>query len=517
MSLQSKPAWLCALGGALALTLVVLFDLGGRPPVATARPAAAAASNGNPSRNLVNLVDKDVRLDFVLRPKDKQKNVKWTATMGSKSYAGPVIAGGRVYVGTNNKNPRDPNVKGDKGVLMCFREKDGQFLWQITHDKLPSDANDWPGEGIASTPWVDGDRVYYVNNRAELVCADAAGDEKAGKGKVLWLYDMVKELGVFPCQLANSSPLVVGELVYALTGNGVDAGTGKLPSPKAPSLAAVNKKTGKLAWSSGQPGPNVIRGQWSSPAAATVGGVTQVVYGGGDGWMYGLEAKSGKLLWKFDCNPKGVKPYKPGGSGERSFIVATPVLHDNRCYVAVGQEPDDGNGVGHLWCIDLAKALARGKLNKDHDVSPVKDNFNPQAAVNKDSALAWHHGGAILPRPQDGREYVFGRTLSTVAVHDGLVYASEIGGFLQCLDAKTGQKQWEHDFTDSTWCSPYYVDGKVFIGVETGDLYVFKAGRKKAELAKIEVGQAIKVPVVVCHGVLYINAGPTLFAVRATK
>src|SRR5439155_3847619 len=121
-----------------------------------------------------------------------------SAALGGHAYGGPVIAGGRIFVGTNNEEPRDRKVRGDKGVLMCFREKDGKFLWQIVHDKLPTgDLNDYARQGIISTPAVEGERVYYVSNRAELVCADVAGDEKTGKGKIKWKYDMIKELNVF--------------------------------------------------------------------------------------------------------------------------------------------------------------------------------------------------------------------------------------------------------------------------------------------------------------------------------
>ena len=81
----------------------------------------------------------------------------WKADLGSRSYGGPVVSGGKVYVGTNNENPRnkrdtkpDPCMPGkmipiDRGVLMCFDEKTGKFLWQAVHPKLPSgQVNDWP-------------------------------------------------------------------------------------------------------------------------------------------------------------------------------------------------------------------------------------------------------------------------------------------------------------------------------------------------------------------------------------
>ena len=102
---------------------------------------------------------------------------------------------------------------------MCFDEKTGKFLWQAVHDKLPSGSvNDWPHEGICSTPAVEGDRVYYVSNRCAVVCADVNGFADGNQGiqtekykdatdaDVIWEYDMMKELNVFPHNMAACSP-----------------------------------------------------------------------------------------------------------------------------------------------------------------------------------------------------------------------------------------------------------------------------------------------------------------------
>ena len=90
------------------------------------------------------------------------KNVKWVAELGSQSYGNPVVAGGVVLIGTNNEAVRDAKQPGDRGVLMAFRETTGEFMWQAAFEKLSSGrANDWPFQGIASSPLViDGDRVY---------------------------------------------------------------------------------------------------------------------------------------------------------------------------------------------------------------------------------------------------------------------------------------------------------------------------------------------------------------------
>lgn len=456
---------------------------------------------GTMERNLVNLKDKGVPDDFSVK-KGKEKHLKWTAKMGNHTYGGPVIAGGRIFVGTNNANPRDPAKKDDLGVIMAFDEATGNFLWQITHEKLPDgETNDSPKQGIASTPAVEGNFLYYVSNRCELVCAGVE------KGDIVWKLDMMKDLKVFPGQLANASPLIVGDLVYALTGHGVDIGNGKCPN-EAPALVAVNKKTGKVVWSYTVPAASIMRGQWSSPTAAMVGGRLQVLLAGGDGYLYGLSGEKGEVLWKFDCNAKKATPYKPGGSGQKCFIVGVPVVADGKALIAVGQEPDDGQGEGHLWCIDITKT----PTNKDKDLSPVDDDFDPKSPKNKDSGLVWHYGG----KSEKGaaRDYNYGRTITTVAVHDGLVYTSELAGFLHAIDFKTGKKAWEYDLQDSTWCSPYVVDGKVFVGTDGGDIYVLPAGRKEPMAKKIEIGQQIKVPPVVANGVLYVNSGTYLYAIK---
>jgi outer membrane protein assembly factor BamB len=459
---------------------------------------------GTVHRNMVNLTAKNAPDDWSVE-EGKEKNVKWAAQLGSTAYGGPTVAGGRVYVGTNNDKPRDPKIEDDKGVLMCFAEADGKFLWQIVHDKLPNPSeNDFPQVGIASTPAVEGDRVYYVDNRDEMVCADT-------QGKVVWRFDMIKQLGVYPCQASSCSPLVAGDLVFAVTGNGRDQQEQKMPAPQAPSFVAVDKKTGKLAWQADGPGERVVEGQWSNPTYAEVNGAGQILFPGGDGVLYGFEAKTGKLLWKFDCSPKlaGDKPDSP--NAKPNSLVATPVVADGKVYIGVGRNPEDGAGLGHLWCIDLARATEKGAANKDHDVSPAGNDFDPKSAANKASALVWHYGGPTGNKT--GRKYVFGRTISACAVHDGLVYATELDGYLHCLDAQTGQKYWEHDLKAAVWASPYYVDGKVYIGTDGGDMFIFTAGKEKKEPRTIDMGHPLKSGVVVANGVLYVQTDTVLFAI----
>jgi outer membrane protein assembly factor BamB len=470
---------------------------------------------GTLQRNLVNTRERGLPEKF--DPANKA-DLKWVVDLGSKAYGGPIIAGGKVFVGTNNQHPRDPAIQGDKGVVMCFDEKTGKFLWQAVHDKLAiGRVQDWPEEGICSSPFVEGDRLYYVSNRCELCCADVNGDGK-GKAKFHWKLDMIGKLDVFPHNLAVCSPLVVGDTIFLVTANGVDKDHINIPRPKAPSFLAVNKKNGEVIWQNNFPsarlveaqkagqavsieklkdsGQLLMHGQWSNPVYAEPKGKPMIIFPGGDGWIYAFEPKNGELIWKFDCNPKD-SFYVLGPRATRNDFVSTPVVIEDRLYIAVGQDPEHRYGVGHLWCIDITKT----PKDKDKDVSPRDTKFDPKDPKNKDSALVWHYGGLVQG---EDRPYRFARSMSTCAVHDGLCYAADLTGYVYCFDAKTGQKYWEHETQSELWCSPSWMDGKVYIGNDDGTLFVFKHGKEKKLLAEITMGGMVRVTPVAANGTLFV-------------
>ncbi|MBZ5496287.1 MAG: PQQ-binding-like beta-propeller repeat protein [Acidobacteriia bacterium] len=415
------------------------------------------------------------------------KNIKWKADLGSTSYGNPVVADGKVFVGTNNENPKNPEIKGDKGVLMCFRESDGRFLWQAISDKLESGKeNDWPEQGVCSAPAVEGKRLYYVTNRGELVCLDTEGfldgkndgpyQDEVHKGPtdadVIWKLDMMKELGVFQHNMANSSPLVWESLVFVETSNGRDDSHEKIPSPQAPSFIAVDKNTGKVIWQDNSPGDRILHGQWSSPALGEVDGLMQAFFPGGDGWLYGFNARTGEKLWKFDLNPKDAVWPKTRNDG-----IATPVFYEGKVFLAVGQDPESGEGVGHMYCIDPTR---RGDITE--------------------SGRIWHYDKIR-------------RSISTAAIADGLVYISDFSGFLHCLDLRSGNPYWTFDALAAVWGSPLAADGKVYLGDEDGDVVVLQAGKVMKKIAEINMGSSVYSTPVPANGVLYIMTRSTLYAI----
>jgi len=456
----------------------------------------APTFGGSPSRNMVNTTAKNIPIDFSVE-EGKHKGIKWVAELGSKAYGGPVIAAGKLYVGTNNSTPRDPKEKGNLAVVQCFDAATGKFLWQITHpmpeDEVFKDVTG-PRMGLLSTPAVDGDMLYYVTPDSKVVGATT-------KGKVAWTFDMMKELKVIPFHCSNSSPLVVDDLVFVLTGNGVNE-EGHIASPKAPSFLALNKKTGKVAWQSNLPGDKIIEGQWSNPALAVIKGQKQIIFPGGDGVIYALKPEDGSVIWKFNCYPDGIK--KELSEPLPPYFVSTPVVHDNKVFIGMGTYPEHAQAPRDSWflCIDATK---KGDI--------TAKSFDHKAAANKGSGLVWAFGGAINPRPKKGRPVLFGPTLSTAAVHDGLVFITEEAGYFHCLDAKTGERHWMHDFKTAIWGSPYVVDGKVLVGVEDGVLHILKADKKLEVLAEINMEETIHSTPVVANGILYVMPRGKLYAI----
>jgi len=455
--------------------------------VVVAASAAVSADwpmwGGTPSRNMVSdMTGAPTTWDL-----KTGKNVKWVVELGSQSYGNPTVAGGVVLVGTNNEAMRDPKQGGDRGVLMAFREETGEFLWQATFEKLASGrANDWPFQGIASSPLIIRNAAYFTTNRGTIVAVDLEGfhdnendgatkDEKlTGKHDpdIIWSFDMMEEVGAFPHNLANCSPVSDGGLLFCSTGNGQDESHVNVPSPKAPSIIALEIESGKLRWEDNSVGEKVLHGQWSTPAVGDIGGVRQVVHAQGDGWVRGFEAKTGKKLWEFDTNPKDAVWPKT-----RNEVISTPVIVDNVVYIANGQDPEHGEGVGHAYAIDATK---RGDITE--------------------TGRIWHFDKIR-------------RSISTAAVKDGLVYMADFSGFLHCLDAKTGVPYWTHDMFAAMWGSPIIIGDKVYLGDEDGDITILQHGKALKVVNEVNMGSSVYATAVPANGSLYIMNRNQLWAI----
>lgn len=478
-------------------------------------------------------------------------NILWASPLGSQTYGNPVVANGKVFVGTNNGYgylKRYPKTV-DLGALLCFNEADGKFLWQASSPKLPTGrVHDWPLQGICSAVYAEDTRIWYVTSRGEVQCLDVEGfhdDQNNGpfvseanqnkdEADIIWRLDMMTELGVSQHNMCNCSLTCVNGVLFIHTSNGVDESHINIPAPKAPSFIAIDRETGKILWTDGTPGPNILHGQWSSPTYFEAGGQAQIVFGGGDGWIYSFAPEGdgsgkGKLLWKFDANPKE-SLYLLGGRATRNHLIATPVFYDGLVYVGVGEDPEHGEGQGHLWCIDPTKQGdvsptlafdAEGKPLEPKRLQAVDPKKGETEKPNPNSAVVWHYD-AVDANGNSKMEFeeTMHRTCGTVAIKDDLVFVADFSGLFHCVDAKKTDDKgrpvvyWVHDMFAASWGSPLIADGKVYIGDEDGDISVFGLSKEKNLIAEVSMLNAIYSTPIAANNRLYISNKSTLFAIE---
>lgn len=471
------------------------------------------------SRNMVSS-EKDLPESF--DPKTGA-NIKWVVNIGTETHSTPIIADGRVYIGTNNQDPRDTNHVADSGVLMCFEEKTGRFLWQLVVPKREEDIyNDWPKTGMPSPVTVEGDRVYTVSNRGEVMCLDAKGmadgndgpyrDEGAhmiprstnsvppspalppgpNDADIIWLFDLTREAGIWSHDGAHSSILIHGNYLYLNSGTGVDNTHRVIRTPNAPSLVVLDKRTGKLVARDGEHiATNIFHCTWSSPSFGEVDGKPLLFFGAGNGVLYTFDflretqdtsVRTLHKVWEMYFDPdaprEDIHHYLTNRRESPCDFYGMPVFDHGRIYVAAGGDLWWGKNEAWLKCID------------PHGSGSLGTN-----------AVVWSY-------PLEKH------VLSTAAVYNGLVFIADCGRKMHCVDAATGQGLWTQEIKGEVWASPMVADGKVYLGTRSGQFWVFGATREKKVLSTLELGSPISGTVTPANGVLYLATMNRLYAIQ---
>ena len=152
------------------------------------------------------------------------------------------------------------------------------------------------------------------------------------------------------------------------------------------------------------------------------------------------------------------------------------MIYENVVYIANGQDPEHGEGVGHAYAIDATK---RGDITE--------------------TGAIWHYDKIR-------------RSISTAAIKDGLIYLADFSGFLHCLDLKTGKPYWTHDMFAAIWSSPMIIDDKVYLGDEDGDVTVLQHGKELKVVSEQNMGSSVYSTAVPANGVLFIMNRNQLYA-----
>jgi outer membrane protein assembly factor BamB len=364
-------------------------------------------------------------------PKDGPK-ILWRAPLGT-GYAGPAVAGDRVYVmdrlrtkGPDGK-PARPTRAGIPGKerLLCLDAGSGKVLWKHEYDCAYTVS--YPS-GPRVTPIVKEGRVYALGTMGDLFCLEAA------TGKPVWSKNLMRDykLDSPPVWGYAAHPLLEGDLLYTLAGG------------KGSAVVALNKDTGKEVWkalSSDEVG-------YSPPMLTIAGGKKQLIVWLSDS-LNGLNPATGKVYWTQEY-PIGRPITRP------AVTIITPVPHDRMLLVSTAY----------------------------HGTMAVElDRQKPEAKV------LWY-GKSDRMDKTEGLHSV----MATPVVKDGYIYGVCAAGELRCLDAKTGKRLWQtFDLTGGgkSFCGTAFLvpqDDRFIVFNDQGELILAELtpkGHKVVDRAKI--------------------------------
>jgi outer membrane protein assembly factor BamB len=309
--------------------------------------------------------------------------IKWRAPIGG-GYAGPAVAGGKVYVhdrilGPGAKNPDNPfsrkeTIAGSERIL-CLDENDGQVVWEYKYD-CPYVGLSY-ATGPRATPLVAGGKVYALGAVGNLVCLDAA------KGTLIWSKDLVKE---YTHQLLGSGwgfaghPLLDGDRLICLVG-----GKGSI-------AVAFHKDTGAEIWknlTAAEPG-------YAPPTMCEHGGKRFLIV-----WhpysINALDPVTGKLFWS--------QQY-----GDKKFVGAGMTIPTPRQF-------------GDL--LYFSAFYAGSVMLKLHGTDQPE--------------IVWKaHGRDVMPDETEALHCV----MSTPYIKGSYIYGADSYGEFRCLDVNTGERIW---------------------------------------------------------------------------
>jgi outer membrane protein assembly factor BamB len=311
----------------------------------------------------------------------------WKANELGDGYSTPSVAKGQVYV--------VGSPDGKREQLIALSESDGKNLWSTEIGGVGANRGpQYPGP--RSTPTVADDRVYVLSSDGDLACVAASG------GKIVWQKNLRKDFDGKPGNWAYAESVLVDGDVVVCTPGGSKA-----------TVVALNKNDGNVIWQCAVPGGDSAG--FASAVIGEVGGIRQYIQFLGKG-LVGIEAKTGRFLWRYDNTSNG------------SMNAATPIFRDNSVLSA-----------------SMRKGAGLAKLEAEGDkVTPTEVYFLAK--------LQNHHGGLVLVG-----DNVFGTGSAA----------------LMCVDFATGKLLWEDRSVGKGSVSA--ADGRLYVRGENGQVALVEA------------------------------------------
>lgn len=476
--------WLCYLLFLLSGGLLAIGSLGAAPPARSTQPPAARtpvapAANAAPAAGATTPVKQSARRaapikTYAVDPLDwpnwrgpEQNGIsretglidRWdfadgTNVLWKNEEAGgistPIVMRGKLYTLVRN----NPGTHREGEKVLCLDAATGQKLWESAFNVYLSDV---PAERVGWSCCV-GDpttgRVYAMGVCGYFQCLD--GDT----GETIWKHSLNEEYGLLSTYGGRTNVPVVFEDKVIISA--VIIGWGEMARP-AHRFLAFDKHTGELIWFNGtKPLPEDTT--YSTPVTATLKGQPALVFGSGDGGVYGFQPRTGKPIWNFQLSRRGIN--------------VSPVVQDYNVYIAHAEENTDNTTMGAIVRID-------GSLAGD--------------VTN--SGQIWRAGG------MDGK--------SSPVLVDNRLYAIDDGAKIYVLNADTGKEVCKPVKLIGTIMrgSPLYADGKLYV-CTTSAWHVLQPTEKGAKIIhklRLPDEDEVSGSPIVSHGRIYLPTGGHLY------
>lgn len=380
-------------------------------------------------------------------------------TYDSRSRGCPVIADGKVF-SFGYRGEKEELVE----LLTCLDEKTGKKLWEIEIKDFISDTV-YNRYAIGS-PTVDLEtrRVYLLTAYGVFGCWDF-------EGKELWRHSLMEDMGrlTFPNSKVGC-PVIEGDLVII---RGITANWGA-DGPAADRFYAYDKLTGELVWSATPGEIPPTDSSFSTPVFETRDGRRIFYSNTGCGNLVAINARNGKVLWRYKACKVGVN--------------ATPVLHGgDKVIVIHGDENVDTADKGRMIAVKIPEKFTDTQIVMDPTVDKAAWSAN-ELWRNAESAAS----------------------SSPILVGDTLYQITD-GGAVLAIDARTGKQVWSAKVSNgNTHSSPCYADGLIFAPLMEGKLFVLKADSGEVVQSLQLKGNCIGAAIV-CNGRVYVHTTESLY------
>ncbi|MFN0054917.1 MAG: PQQ-binding-like beta-propeller repeat protein [Planctomycetales bacterium] len=380
------------------------------------------------------------------------ENVLWkSAELGTRST--PIVMNGKLYV--QCRHYPETTKEGEK--VVCVNAATGEKIWEAANNVFLTDA---PAERVGWSCVVGDPETGHVFSLG--LCGYFQGLDGA-TGKTLWSHSMSEEYGMIHTYGGRTNmPLVFEDLVII---SGVMTGWGEYAVP-AHRLVAFDKSNGQSVWiSSTRIRPKDTT--YSSPVLAVFNGQKVIVFGSGDGSVYAMQPRTGKIVWTYDASLKGIN--------------TTPLVVGNTVYCGHGEEmAADPTQMGALFAID---GTGTGNITKTKELWAIPSKPITRAAP--------------------------------ILVNERL-YAIDESATIFAYEPTSGKEIGKLKLGRSMFSSPIYADGKIFVGEANGLFYTLEPtekGLKSLHRVRLPEGDMIQGSAIVSHGKLYVPTSGALYCV----